>query len=88
MEEATPMASTKRRVQFRPLTALLILVGIAFLALAIVYFTVTADGLPSFFPGHKMGSAHHHVKHGLAMAALAIVAWIGAWFSTAPSSTT
>jgi hypothetical protein len=79
------MASPRRRVQFRPLTALLLVVGVGLFALAIVYFTVTADGLPSLLPGHQAGSRHHHIKHGLAVVVLGGVAWIGAWFSTAPS---
>jgi hypothetical protein len=53
-----------------------------------VYFTRTADALPSFLPGHEAGVTRHHTKHGIAMLGLAVLTWIGAWFSTAtPSST-
>jgi amino acid permease len=53
---------------------------------AIVYFTKTADALPSFFPGHSAGSTKHHTKHGLGMIMLALVALFGAWMSTAPNA--
>ena len=43
-----------------------VIVGVALLALAIVYWLDPADALPSFFPGHEAGSTHHHVKHGIA----------------------
>ncbi len=82
------MNRSTKRVRFRPLTMLLILVGLAFVALVVVYLNDTAAALPSWLPGHQAGSTHHHTKHALVAAALAIVAWIGAWFSTAPGATT
>jgi hypothetical protein len=81
------MALDQTRFRLRPLTAVLIAVGIVFIILAIVYFTTAASSLPSFMPGHQAGLSHHHTKHGLAMIALAVLAWIGAWFSTAPGKT-
>jgi amino acid permease len=63
-------------------TWLLVLVGILCLGGAIVYFARTADQLPSFFPGHAAGVARHHTKHGIVLLGLAIVCWIGAWFTT------
>jgi hypothetical protein len=74
-----------KRIQIRPLTWLLIAVGLAFVAIAILYFADTAAALPSWVPGHQAGSAHHHTKHGIAAIGLAIVSWIGAWFTTAPT---
>ena len=68
------------------MTALLILIAAALVVVGVIYFTSTAGNLPSFFPGHLKGSAHHHTKHGIAAIALAIVALIGAWFTTAPGS--
>ena len=73
-----------RRLQFRSTTALLLVVAVACIAVAIVYFTKTADALPSFFPGHSAGSTRHHTKHGIAFLGLAVLAVIGAWFTTAP----
>jgi hypothetical protein len=72
------------KINFRPLTAVLLLAAVGFLVIGVVYFTHTAASLPSLFPGHQAGSAHHHVKHGTAMIGLAFLAVVGAWFSTAP----
>jgi len=63
-------------------TAGLIVLGLLFAAVGVVYLAKTAAQLPSFFPGHQAGSAHHHAKHALVAFALAIVSWAGAWFST------
>jgi amino acid permease len=71
------------RVRIRPLTILLVIVAIAFAVLGIVYFATAAKDLPSFFPGHAARSTRHHLKHGIAMIVLALVALGGAWFTTA-----
>ena len=63
-------------------TAGLIVLGLLFAVVGVVYLARTAAQLPSFFPGHQAGSAHHHSKHALVAFALAIVSWAGAWFST------
>jgi hypothetical protein len=63
-------------------TAALIVLGLVFAALGIVYLIETAAHLPSFLPGHQAGSAHHHTKHALAAFGLAVLSWIGAWFTT------
>ena len=60
----------------------LIVLGLLFAVVGVVYLAKTAAQLPSFFPGHQAGSAHHHTKHALVAFALAIVSWAGAWFST------
>jgi hypothetical protein len=73
------------KVTFRPLTAVCLLAAAVFVVLAIIYFTRTAADLPSFLPGHQAGSTHHHTKHGIAMLALACLALVGGWFSSAPS---
>ena len=64
------------------LTAGLIVLGILFAIVGVIYEIQTAGHLPAFLPGHQAGSASHHVKHGLAAFALALIAWIGAWFTT------
>ncbi len=73
------------RLHFRPLTAICVLIAVVFIAMSVVYFSRTADALPSFFPGHQAGSTRHHTKHGLAFLGLAVLALIGAWFTTAPA---
>jgi amino acid permease len=59
-----------------------VLAGIVLLAVAVIYLSMTASALPSFFPGHEAGSRHHHVKHGIAALALALAAFVLAWFQT------
>jgi amino acid permease len=73
-------------IKFRPLTAVCLVLAIAFAIVGVVYFTSTASALPSFLPGHQASSAHHHTKHGIAMIGLAVLAVIGAWFTTAPAA--
>jgi hypothetical protein len=63
-------------------TAVLIVLGLAFAALGVVYLIETAAHLPSFLPGHQAGSAHHHTRHALVAFALAVLSWVGAWFTT------
>jgi uncharacterized RDD family membrane protein YckC len=59
-----------------------ILVGVALLVLAALYFVDSASSLPSFIPGHESGSSHHHVKHGIAALILGLGAFVFAWFQT------
>ena len=75
-----------RKVVMRPLTWVLIAVGVVALGVGAVYFTTSAAHLPAFFPGHQAGVTKTHTKHGLVMLGLAIVAFLGAWFTTAPGS--
>jgi hypothetical protein len=60
----------------------LIVLGIVFAVIGVVYFVDTAAHLPSFFPGHQAGDTKHHVKHGLLAIVLAVVCWVGAWLSS------
>jgi hypothetical protein len=62
---------------------LLIVAGIALIAVAVVYWTKPAGSLPAFFPGHLAGSAHKHVKHGIAAFIVGILCFIGAWMVSA-----
>ncbi len=63
-------------------TAALVILGVIFAAVGVLYLAKSAGQLPSFLPGHQAGSGHHHTKHALAAFALAIVSWAGAWFTT------
>jgi hypothetical protein len=74
--------TTVRRNAPVSVTAALIILGLVFAALGVVYLTETAAHLPSFLPGHQAGSAHHHAKHALVCFALAVLSWAGAWFAT------
>ncbi len=46
---------------------------------AIVYFTMPADKLPDFMPGHLAGSTRIHTTHALAAAVAAVVLFIMGW---------
>ena len=60
---------------------LAIVLGLAFSAIAIVYWVVPAGSLPGVFPGFEAGSARVHVKHGLAAAVVAVVFFAVAWYA-------
>ena len=62
--------------------------GIAFIAIAIVYFAEPAKSLPAWLPGHDARSVHHHVKHGIAALMLGLGAFVLAWFQTGPRTRT
>jgi len=60
------------------------LLGIALIAIAIVYWSVPAGSLPGFFPGHQAGSSHVHFKHGLASFLVGLAVLVFVWFRTGP----
>jgi len=66
----------------RLLAVLAIVVGLVLIAIAVVYWAEPARSLPSFFPGHQAGSAHHHVKHGIASFLVGLACLVFAWFNT------
>jgi hypothetical protein len=57
-----------------------IILGLLFAALAIVYWMVPAGSLPTFVPGFEAGSAHIHIKHGIASALVAVVVFGLGWY--------
>jgi UDP-N-acetylmuramyl pentapeptide phosphotransferase/UDP-N-acetylglucosamine-1-phosphate transferase len=74
-------------VNRRTLAALAVALGIALIAIAIVYWAEPAKSLPSFFPGHQAGSSHHHTKHGIASFLVGLACFAFAWFNTGPKKT-
>ncbi len=68
----------------RLLASLAIVVGIALIVIAIVYWAEPAKSLPGFFPGHQAGSSHHHAKHGIAAFLVGLASFAFAWFNTGP----
>ena len=74
--------------QKKLLVVLAIVVGIVLIAIAVVYWAEPAKSLPSFFPGHQAGSAHHHVKHGIASFLVGLALFVFAWFNTGGTRTT
>jgi hypothetical protein len=81
-----PNSSVARHTSI-PVTIGLVVLGAVFAVVAVIYFTSTADGLPAFFPGHKVGDAQHHTKHGLAALIVGVLCWIGAWMSRGRKAT-
>lgn len=59
-----------------------VVLGIALIALAVLYWVEPASSLPSFIPGHEAGSARYHVKHGIAAFFVGVALLIYAWFQT------
>ncbi len=62
-----------------------VVVGVLLIVLAVVYWIEPASSLPSFIPGHEAGSAHHHVKHGIAAFFVGVALLVYAWFQTGGS---
>jgi len=68
--------------QRRLLALLAVVVGVALIVVAAVYWAEPAKSLPSFFPGHQAGSGHHHVKHGIASFLVGLACLVYALFNT------
>ena len=62
-----------------PMKIVCIVLGLALIAVAVMYFLLPAGQLPGFFPGFAAGDAHVHVKHGIVSGviglALVAVGW-------------
>ncbi len=58
----------------------LTVLGIVLIVVAIVYFVIPADSLPSFFPGHEAGLMRVRVKHGILSGLVGIVLLGAGWW--------
>jgi len=67
-----------------------VIVGVALVAVAVIYFVDAEHSLPSFFPGHSSASSpeanHHHTKHGIAALVVALACFAFAWFQSGPKA--
>jgi Na+/H+ antiporter NhaD/arsenite permease-like protein len=67
-----------------------VIVGVALIVVAIIYFVEPEHSLPSFFPGHSSATSaeanHHHTKHGIAALVVALACFAFAWFATGPKA--
>jgi hypothetical protein len=73
----------------RLLAGLAGLVGLALIAVGVIYIALNEHDIPSFFPGHVSHPAsHHHVKHGIAAILLGLACLAFAWFRTGPRERT
>jgi hypothetical protein len=64
---------TLRIQQDQSMKLILTLLGVVLLVIAAVYFLVSADQLPGFFPGHETGVARMHYKHGIVSGVAGVV---------------
>jgi len=79
------MAARDTFVRYRKwLVALSVVLGVALIVVAVIYWVEPAGSLPSFFPGHEAGSSHHHVKHGIAAFFVGLACLAFAWFNSGP----
>jgi hypothetical protein len=75
----------QRLLQHRALVPIAIVLGVALIAVAIVYWVEPAKSLPfPDFLGHQSGSNHHHYKHGIAAFLLGVACLVFAWFQSGP----
>ena len=70
----------------RPIVLNAALLDVMCLVVAIVYFALPAESLPSFFPGQAAGDAGHHYKHGIGALVVALVLFAFAWFQSKPKA--
>ncbi len=54
--------------------------GLALIVAAAIYFLMPADQLPSFFPGHANGLARIRFKHGIVSGAAGVVLIAIGWW--------
>ena len=62
------------------LMGILVILGIAFLGLAVYYWKTPAGSLPHLLPGYQAGLTRAHTKHALVAFILAVGCGILAWF--------
>lgn len=63
-----------------------VILGILFIALAAVYWSVPAGSLPHFLPGYAQGSSVVHFKHGIGSFIVGLALFVYAWFSSGKKS--
>lgn len=69
----------------RPLVIAGVVLGIFFIAVAIMYWTVPPKSLPGpNFLGHESGVSSVHVKHGIAAFLVGLACFAFAWFQSGP----
>ena len=78
------MFASARQERYLPkaLVVIMVALGVAFLAIGIVYVAYEAGGLPPMFPGRNSGSTDHHLKHGAVSFAIAGTIWTTAWVAS------
>ena len=67
-----------------PLSWVLIVIGVLFLILGIIYLTTTAPDLPGFIPGsidHAVKRARTYSKRGIAALLISLGCFIGVYYN-------
>jgi hypothetical protein len=65
-----------------PLGWLIIVLGLLFVAIGVIYLTTTAANLPSFVPGHVAhADSGKYKKRGVASIVVAFAAFAGVYYS-------
>ncbi len=59
---------------------ILSVLGIVLIVVAVVYFVLPADSLPSFFPGHEAGLMRVRMKHGILSGVIGVVLLAAGWW--------
>ena len=62
------------------IVAVEVVVGLAFVALAALYWLTPAGELPAFVPGFVAGSTKPHFNHGLGALVIGLAVLVFAWF--------
>ena len=60
--------------------AVAVIIGLAFIGLAALYWLTPAGELPAFVPGFAPGSTKTHVNHGLGAFVIGLAVLVFAWF--------
>ena len=53
--------------------------GALLIVVAVIYLTLPAESLPSFFPGHEAGLTRVRMKHGMAAGAVGVILLVVGW---------
>jgi hypothetical protein len=65
-----------------------LIVGILFIALALIYWLVPGKSLPHFFPGYSKSLATTHYKRAIVAFILGLVSFALAWFNKPKKTST
>jgi len=71
----------------KPIVLLAVVLGVLLVVFAVIYFSMSANSLPSFLPGYEAGVLKHHYKHGIGALLLGLLCFAFAWFNSGKKST-